>query len=292
MGYLKTTVKDLEREFIPLFENINNPILDIYPELPISITPIIECTTFYGVEGNGEDIEKTTIQINDFNPKNKLHKFNVNYDLLKEKLDIEVFNSELTINIEEQGKEYYFDLKHGIEKSQNDITLKGNLANAIESINQSILSLEKLSLNSIQFQVAKLYLKSYKKLLADLKRDYNVFCPELFFNNTSIKDFDENEFFNKFFKNQLSIKAFVKFEKQLIRYKYLDDNLNWLKSKISLVRFFKFCFSEGLIKVYFEEESDVLHYLEKRYSIDLGDQSKPSKFKKVQSFKGEFSFLK
>ncbi|NHM01682.1 hypothetical protein [Flavobacterium difficile] len=266
-------------------------MFDIYPKLPNSNKTIFDCIFFYEVEGLDEDFEKTPIDLKHFDPENKHHKFKVDYYLLNKNLDIDVFKEELKAIIDLQEREFYLDLKKELEKSQNDIIFKKKLSESVNSINHSIEALQKQSLNPIQLEVSKLYQSSYKKLIKDLKKEYGVYCSELFFNILGNQELDESALFKKYFRNQLAINKFISFERELITFRYLDDNLSWLETNVSLVKFFKFCVSQEMINRNYEEKSNVLHFLENRYKINLGDQAKPSKFKKVKLLVSDFSFL-
>ncbi|MCG2610023.1 hypothetical protein LZZ90_00710 [Flavobacterium sp. SM15] len=287
MAYIKEKLSDIEKEFIPDYINMKNPLLDIFPELPLCIEVIQNCVTFYSIEGFEEEIEKREILAREYNPKNSSHSFKLDYDKLSQVLNYGVFKDELFEIIEAQEAEFKADLDKLLSSSTSDISFKINLRECIQMLNQSMGSLGSITVNRVQKVAVDLYRKSYVRVLKELKVKYQEFAPELFI----AQDSTDKEDFKRYFENPSAVQKLIVFEKKLQDKGYLNEDLVWQKDKIDLVKFFLFCVNKEMIKKIFAQKTDVLRFFEERYSIELGDQKKPSKFKKLKNYRAEFYFL-
>lgn len=283
MKYLLQTEKDINTAFIVkpynpkkvVFIGDNDKLLtnihgDVYnPILPKTSKTIVECWTLYELERFDDEVEKISIDLSKYNPKK--HYVQFKFDKLITTLNLNDFREDIIECIYKAQQLYLKDIEKGLLNASTDFKIKRSITHKIETIQSAIHFLLQLKLNKIQAIVREEYLKSYRKTLIHIHNEYEAYIPKVV--DTGL---------NKFIIHS-KITQLLTIENQLIEYDFIQksaDKLYWNTArgyKVKLVNFCRLLKAKGYINEYMTIEK-VIDFFEKRYNMNTGDQSKPSKF--------------
>lgn len=183
MSYFLNSIKDIENVFVPNLESINDNFLEFPTYFPKSNTAIKESLNFYENIYIGEEREKETLSLENFNSKNKNHIYKgVNYPRLIEKMDLNVFHSELEKKVE-NDQAYFIKSIESEAKTLSEINFKVHLTESNDTIYNSIKNLGALNeYNIISKIIIERYLNSYKYVHSVLENKYKNHIPTAFKN--------------------------------------------------------------------------------------------------------------
>ena len=174
----------------------------------------------------------------------------------------------------------------------------------LQGLNSSFNSLQshykRKDLNTPQKIIVKVHLDSYNeayKYISNTFRDQYYFLLKRFDLNSKEDYTSELVDTLERYINSDKLNLFHQFEVKVVEMKYLNERRNsWItKEHKSLIHFFLYCRSRGLIRRPFNivNDNSVLKELQKRYNRNIGTMEKYSKWKKynIDPAVSEFTLL-
>jgi hypothetical protein len=282
-NYLKSSIEELNNEIIydPTESEFFNPIL------PRTHLTIAKCWKFYNIESSdGEDIEIIPIDnYKNYNPNTGIKKFD--FDALDNSIDLIKLKKDLQANVILMQSHFYEKVEEILLHQSTDLQISHSLKEIIKNIVTSISSLKSLQPNKTQTVLKDLLLSSYKKTIDKIYLNYSGYLPE----RESIKTPDED----------IKLKEFI-YPDQLKEFKLMESNLfshSWLvkengmyiwnRKNVELVDLSRFLKEKEIVRGN-RSIPKFIRFLEDRYNLKVGTQSKPSKYNKrpLKNFLFEF----
>lgn len=173
-------------------------------------------------------------------------------------------------------------IKDKIQQSINELENKQeqNLNKHQKIIIERFVAFYKSCLNSLQSNKYSVYLKIYQE-------DNSTIAPKHPFEIDTLQEIIYPD----------NINNILDYEKRLIEDKYFDENYFWKNKYGSQKKLILFCLvliEKGYTKKSHKHKKikakDVFNFFSKRYHIELGDLTKPSKYQQFDT-RGEYTFI-
>lgn len=194
MAYLLNNLNDIQEVYTPNIQYLKDEYMRTLTCFPKTEEAIINSMRFFQYHYYGDEYEKEHLSFQEFDFKNKSHKYyGINYEYLIKNIDLDVFSTELEKKVSFDENKFIEKIDSNLE-TMNTILFERNLKNDVSSLLNSISNLSKLSetSNNIDKIVIEKYLSSYNKTYSSLKKEYrpSVNNKEIF---KSSNQFDLNK---------------------------------------------------------------------------------------------------
>ncbi|EAR02020.1 hypothetical protein [Maribacter sp. HTCC2170] len=191
--------------------------------------------------------------------------------------------------IENQRKFFLKDLTIRTHRSTTDFKVKLMVKSYVSNINRSAKSLKSLKGNDAQRIIIERYSKSYRDTLTYMAQYYGDYFPQTEIEAlTTIKNkkLEKHIFQDKLMK-------FKEVNSKAVEYGLVGfDNSGyfWMGKKNELVDFCRVLNSNSILNKNISLTNHI-HFFEDFYNLNVGDQSKPSKFNKRSLDLNKFNHL-
>lgn len=306
MNYLKYDKEDLNSIFKPWQETEFEHFLDRKKLKRPLLKSIPKMYPFANVRFMSED-GWDTLELEDMKESSNeyLESAQVLYDFdsFQEDIVLKKFENDVQNYVSQLKKNYINYIDEGIV-SGTDTEAHKFFRDHLKALNDAYNSLKELPLNDlhkIQQIISKIHQENYLQTYEYFSINYRDLYDHL------LKNFKVGEVSNNgsgAHDNILKFiilgkdKLFFKFEEELSQRDYLNKagNLWKMDEKKSLLMFYIYCNSRGIIKPIFKDTAKPLKELESRYNFEVGDQAKPHRWLNKPKYsqqmaEAEFFFL-
>lgn len=199
------------------------------------------------------------------------------------------FLDHLDKEIEKQRWSFLKEIRIRTLISTTDYKVKLNIQSGVNAIKSSSQTIKSLKGTSVQRIIVEKYLKSYADVLIHMAQTYEDYYPksdiklEISIRDSNLKKhvFEDQLLLFKDVNSRLVNSGLIRFE---------SGTYTWLGKKNELVDFCRELNKRRILNISIKLNKHI-KFFEDYYNLEVGDQSKPSKYKLREINSTKFSYL-